>query len=274
MRPRAPKLTSFLPPETCLWHPHLLFYHTEALPQPATCVTAAGAILPGLGVAIGWPSCSGIQHWNAVATLGVRTRGTALLRLTSATRNLGNSAILVASCAAAEMERDARAEEDAAALDHLRRHRLVEQAPDETDTHTRGAVQALGNNEAEGKENLTWSGVWSSTGPIHGLDGASGRTVCLSCIRPKMTGREELLRTDAEKGTKLPTFNDSRKKGSDGGRSRTVGCSSKRILSWARRFKSEQPPETVPAFPYDARVDVMVRSTNGNDRAPLVKFAV
>ena len=122
-------------------------------------------------------------------------------------------------------------------MDHLRRHRLASRRPDpETDTHIQVVLQfkTWEITKLEGKENLTWSGVLELYWCDAPSTAAPGPINC-----PRISGvlhdwERRLLHGDAEKGTKLPTFNDSRKeRRRTAAASRTASSSSKRILSWA-----------------------------------------
>jgi len=124
----------------------------------------------------------------------------------------------------------------------------------------------------EGKENLTWSGVLELYWTDARLDGCPRSNKLPENIwRPRMTGSVGFSLGDAEKGTKLPTFNDSRKeKTPDGGRisngklqlkaSFELGNGGLNLSNHLKRFR---------AFPYDStRVDVMVQFYTGNDERP------
>jgi hypothetical protein len=144
----------------------------------------------------------------------------------------------------------------------------------ETDTHIQVVLQfkTWEITKLEGKENLTWSGVLELYWCDPRLDGCPrSHSLPENIWRPKMTGSVGFSLGDAEKGTKLPTFNDSRKeKTPDGGRISNgklqlkanfeLGNGGLNLSNHLKRFR---------AFPYDStRVDVMVQFYTGNDERP------
>ena len=145
----------------------------------------------------------------------------------------------------------------------------------ETDTHIQVVLQfkTWEITKLEGKENLTWSGVLELYWTDARLDGCPWSNKLPDNIwRPRMTGSVGFSLGDAEKGTKLPTFNDSRKeKTPDGGRISNgklclkanfeLGNGGLNLSNHLKRFR---------AFPYDStRVDVMVQFYTGDHETGL-----
>ena len=124
----------------------------------------------------------------------------------------------------------------------------------------------------QGKENLTWNGCLELYWTDRRLDGCPRSNQLPEDIwRPRLAGSLGFSLGDAEKGTKLPTSNDSRKeKTPDGGRISNgklclkaifeLGNGGLNLSNHLKRFR---------AFPYDStRVDVMVqfrRDANANE---------